>query len=268
MKFKSWVSPKHQLYEFKKKAHPYCVCIPVINEGGRIQKQLLRMKKYTKLIDVLILDGGSTDNSLEERFLKKCGVRAMLVKKESGYQSTQLRMGLFYAMKQDYMGVIIVDGNGKDGLEQIPEFIKKLDLGFDYIQGSRFAKGGKAINTPFIRYYGNRLLISPILSIPARFWFTDVTNGFRACSRRYLLDPRLAPFRDVFIRYELLFYLPVRTKQIGFKIAEIPVVRKYPKNQEIPTKIRSFHGHFDLLLTALKVAFGVYNPATNLKDPD
>ena len=37
-------------------------------------------------------------------------------------------------------------------LRDIPKFIEKLEQGYDFVQGSRFIKGGKAINTPFIRH--------------------------------------------------------------------------------------------------------------------
>ena len=256
---KNWDLPKFELVEFKKRKNKYCLCIPVINEGNRIIKQLKNLKSYTKIVDILILDGDSTDNSLKRSFLKKIGISALLIKKSVGRQSTQLRMGFAYAMQQEYEGIIIMDGNGKDGPEAIPRFIKALDQGYGYIQGSRFLKGGKAINTPPLRWIGIRLLFSPILSIPSLFWFTDITNGFRACSRQYLLNSKLNPFREIFSKYELLFYLPVRAKQIGFKVCEIPVTRGYPKN-EIPSKIKSFSSHINLLSTVLKTALGFYNP--------
>ena len=40
------------------------------------------------------------------------------------------------------MGVLTIDGNNKDCPESLDIFIKKLDEGFDMIQGSRFIKGG------------------------------------------------------------------------------------------------------------------------------
>lgn len=256
---KNWQLPKFKITEFRKKHTKYCVCIPVINEGERIIKQLRRMAKYTKLIDIIILDGGSSDGSLEKNFLKKVKVRTMLIKLSPGKQSTQLRMGLAYALNEGYAGVIIMDGNGKDGVEQLPSFITSLDAGYDYIQGSRFIKGGRGINTPPVRWFGIRFIISPILSLAAKFWFTDITNGFRACSRKYLLNPKLNLFRDIFTKYELLFYLPVRAKQLNLKVTEIPVVRAYPKN-EIPTKIKTLGGHLDLFYTVLKTGLGMYNP--------
>ncbi|MBI2599300.1 glycosyltransferase family 2 protein [Candidatus Daviesbacteria bacterium] len=255
----NWQLPKFTVEEFRKRKTKYCLCIPVINEGERIRKQLFKTKKYAKLIDILILDGGSTDDSLDKSFLKEMAVRTLLTKTSPGRQSTQLRMGFSYALREGYEGIITIDGNGKDGVEAIPAFIKQLDRGFDYIQGSRFMKGGKAINTPPLRWLGIRFLISPFLSIASGYWFSDITNGFRAYSKRVLLSPKVKLFRDLFIKYELLFYLPVKAAQLGFKVTELPVSRAYPKH-EIPTKIKSVTGHLDFLVTVIKTAFGTYNP--------
>ena len=90
--------------------------------------------------------------------------------------------------------------------------------------------------------------------------FTDTTNGYRAYSRRYLLDPRVQPFRDVFMRYELLFYLTARAGQIGMKVGHVPVRRRYPANAATPTKITGFGGKFDVLKQTFGAAFGAYHP--------
>lgn len=256
---RNWQLPKFTVEEFRKKKTKYCLCIPVINEGERIRKQLIRTRKYNKLVDTLVLDGGSTDGSLDKAFLKKTGIRILLTKTCPGRQSTQLRMGFSYALQEGYEGVVTMDGNGKDGVEAIPAFLKKLDDGFDCVQGSRFLKGGRAINTPLLRWLGIKFLISPLLSISSKFWFSDITNGFRAYSKRLLLHSKIEPFRDIFVRYELLFYLPIRAAQLRLQVVEIPVSRSYPKD-EIPTKIKSIRGHLDFLITVIKTAFGSYNP--------
>lgn len=253
--------PKFQITEFRKKSTKYCICIPVLNEGDKILNQLKRMLPYCKMADLIIADWGSTDGSTDEKVLKKLNIRTLLTLKSPGRQSTQLRMAYAYALKQGYKGIITIDGNGKDGVEKIPEFIKALEEGYDCIQGSRFAPGGKAINTPLLRYVGIRLIFSPILSLASNFWFTDITNGFRAYSSKFLLDKRVQPFRSIFVRYELLFYLPIRAAQLRLKVRQLAVKRGYPKDN-IPTKITGINSHLDLLSTAFKVAFNLYSPST------
>lgn len=259
LKDKKWQLPKFEIHEFRKKSTKYCICIPVLNEGENIKKQLQKMLPYSKMADIIIADWGSTDGSTDKKSLKKMNIRTLLTMKSPGRQGTQLRMGFAYAIKQGYQGIIQIDGNNKDGVEAIPNFIEALDEGFDYVQGSRFIKGGKAINTPPMRYLAVRFLAAPVLSLGALFWYTDVTNGFRGYSKKYLLHPKVQPFRDIFVQYEFNMYLTVRANQLGLKTKEIPVSRIYPKGK-VHTKISFLKGNLDFLLAQIKAASGFYNP--------
>ena len=234
----------------------YCLIIPVINEGERIQKELKQIKRFTKMIDVVVVDGGSTDGSVNPDFLKKVGV----VKKIASPlgQSLQYQHGFTWALKKHYKGIITIDGNNKDGVSAIPDYIEALDQGYDYIQGSRFIKGGKHVNTPRERIFFNRFIISPLLSLAAGYWYTDTPNAFRAYSKKYLEHPKVKPFRKIFKRYELLFYLTIRANRLGLKTKEIPVTRKYPKDH-IPTKIVGWKRLLDMW-NILKISLGFYNP--------
>lgn len=256
----SWQVPSYDEDIFAPKIHSFCLVIPVINEGDKIRGQLTRIATENLPIDVVVADGGSTDGSLAESFVRTAGVRAVLTKTGPGKLSAQLRMAYAWCIQQSYEGIVTIDGNGKDGVAAIAEMITKLKEGYDYIQGSRYLPGGVAENTPFERTVANRFIHAPLLSLAGRHWFTDTTNGFRAYSRRYLLDPRVAPFRDVFKRYELLFYLTVRAGQIGMRVGHIAVQRRYPHNTATPTKITGFGNKFDVLKQTVNVALGKFSP--------
>ena len=101
---------------------------------------------------------------------------------------------------------------------------------------------------------------APLISLAAGFRYTDTTNAFRGHSRHLLLNPDVQPFRDVFNRYELLFYLSVRAPRTGHRVKEIPVVRRYPGQGQIPTKISHIKGNWNLLLMLMKVLLGEFNP--------
>jgi dolichol-phosphate mannosyltransferase len=257
----TWQLPSYETYELDQRQTRYCVCIPIINEGERIKTQLGTMAnlQISRYADILILDGGSVDGSADLQFLKANKVRTLLVKTGSGRLSAQLRMGYAYALKQGYQGIVTIDGNNKDDPAAIPAFLAGLDQGFDLLQGSRFITGGQAINTPWIRLLAIRLLHAPLSDLGARFLYTDTTNGFRAYSSGFLLDPRVQPFRDVFQTYELLAYLTIRGPRLGFRTREVPVTRFYPKG-EIPTKITHFRGNIQLFSILLKAVSGQYNP--------
>jgi glycosyltransferase involved in cell wall biosynthesis len=257
-----WQLPAADDRVFAPRRSEYCVCIPIINEGERIRTQLATMaqQRIADNADILILDGGSTDGSTEPAYLQAQGVRALLVKTGPGKLSAQLRMGYAFALREGYAGIITVDGNNKDGTEAIPSFIRELRLGFDLVQGSRFIRGGEAVNTPLTRLLAIRLLHAPLSSLGAGFWYTDTTNGYRAYSRRYLLDERVQPFRDIFVTYELLAYLSIRGPRLGFKVKEIPVARRYPDHGKVPTKIKGMRGNLKLIEILLSVILGRYNP--------
>ena len=254
--------PRFECTEYAPKTKDYVVLIPIINEGDRIHKELFHAKKHnvSDYADIVICDGGSTDGCTDEQKLKKLDVNTLLVKKDSGKQGAQLRMGFWWALERGYKGIITIDGNNKDSIEDVPRFIEKLKEGYDLIQGSRFIKGGRAINTPWIRTVSVRLIHAPVISMTAHQHFTDTTNAYRAYSRRYLEDPRVQPLRDVFMTYELLAYLSVRATQIGMKACEIPVTRAYPKQGKTPTKISFFKGNSELLKILFNNMKGAYKP--------
>lgn len=254
--------PRFECKEYEEKSKEYVVLIPIINEGDRIIKELERACQYhvPDYADVIICDGGSTDGCTEDNRLKKLRVNTLLIKQDEGKQGAQLRMGIWWALQRGYKGIITIDGNNKDSIEDVPRFIEKLKEGYDLIQGSRFIKGGKAINTPLVRLIAVKLIHAPVISLTARHRFTDTTNAYRAYSARYLSDERVQPLRDIFMTYELLAYLSVRATQIGMKACEIPVTRAYPKTGKTPTKISFFKGNSELMKILFKNARGAYNP--------
>lgn len=254
--------PKFECAEYQDKKRDYVLLIPIINEGQRIVRELQKAKAHhiSNYVDIVICDGGSTDGCTEETQLRALEVNTLLVKQDVGKQGAQLRMGFWWALQRGYQGILTIDGNDKDSIEDVPAFIEKLKEGYDLIQGSRFVKGGRAINTPLIRYVSVRLIHAPIISLTARHWFTDTTNAYRAYSRNYLEDSRVSVFRDIFSTYELLAYLSVRATQLGMKACEIPVCRAYPVKEKAPTKISFFKGNSNLMKILILNLLGTYNP--------
>lgn len=254
--------PEFECREYREKMKDYVLLIPIINEGERIIKELKRAYKYRIFndVDIVICDGGSTDGSTDVEKLKKLHVNTLLIKRDVGKQGAQLRMGIWWALQRGYQGIITIDGNNKDSIEDVPRFIEKMEEGYDFVQGSRFIKGGKAVRTPLVRLISVRLIHSPIISLTAKYYFTDTTNAYRAYSVKYLTDERVQPLRDIFMTYELLAYLSVRASQLKYKVCEIPVTRCYPKAKGIPTKISPFKGNFELLQILFKNLLGIYKP--------
>ena len=214
--------PDYTVEMLAEKRSDYCLLIPIINEGGRILKELDRAKAagVCGLVDIILCDGGSTDGSMELPGLKSRGVNCLLTKTVPGKQGAQLRMGLHFALERGYEGILTIDGNNKDSIESVPLFLEKLSEGYDLVQGSRFIKGGKAVNTPLSRWLAVRFIHAPLISLGAS----------------------------------------VRATQLGLKACEVPVERAYPKNEPAPTKIKGFKGNSNLLKILFAALAGQYDP--------
>jgi glycosyltransferase involved in cell wall biosynthesis len=256
-----WEVPEFRIEYWDGKTSNYCVVVPVINEGGRIREFVQHLKecRIDSIADIIIVDGGSTDGSLDQAYLRAHSVRGLLTKIGPGKLSSQLRVAYAFSLLSSYDGIVTIDGNNKDDPQAIHDFISLARKGYDFIQASRFIEGGRHQNTPLLRYLAIRLIHAPLLSICSGFYWTDTTQGFRSYSRSSLQDPRVKPFRRVFKDYELLAYLSYRLPKIGLKCIETPASRLYPKGK-VPTKISSFRGNLDLIKTLFLACFGKFNP--------
>lgn len=259
---RGWSVPTFESDILHERRTRHAVVIPVMNEGARIRGQLARMlaQGLHHAADIVIADGGSSDGSTDLDDLASLGVRARLIEWGQGALSAQLRCAYAWVLDEGYDGVVTIDGNGKDGVESLPQFLAALDQGYGYVQASRFIRGGHEENTPWLRGLAIRLVHAPALSLAAGHWLTDTTQGYRAYSRGYLLDPRVQPFRDVFVRYELLAYLTVRASQLGYRVREIPTSRVYPRGEAIPTKIQGLRPLINLLAVLWRTVSGAYHP--------
>lgn len=264
----TWQVPVFETPLWLGRRHRWCVVIPVINEGERINSLLSRMADHdiAGIADIIIVDGGSSDGSLALPTLQQRGVVGLLVKTGPGRLSAQLRCAYAFVLDQGYEGIVTIDGNDKDDPEAIPRFIDALKAGFDFVQASRFLPGGVAENTPVTRDLAIRWIHAPMLSLFSGFHWTDTTQGFRGYSRALLLDPKICPFRDVFVGYELLAYLSYRAPKLGYRCVEIPTVRRYPQG-DVPTKISGVGGNLAVLGVLVRACSGGYDkPATRSLD--
>lgn len=254
-KMTHWEVPAYGVQEFAGKKTKYCFIPIVYNEGERFINQLARMGKLAPLADIIVAERRSTDGSTDPGLLKRCGVRALITTDEAGGASS-IRTGFAYALSQGYEGVILIDGNGKDGVEALPKYLEKLDEGFDFVQGSRFMEGGVEKNTPLLRKIGIKMVMSPLVWLGSGFWYTDPTNGFRGYSERLLRDPRIEPLRNCFVHFNLQYYLSVMAPALRFRVVEIPATRVYPDDGTVPTKVRgiwrNFLAFWEMVLTVCR----------------
>jgi len=241
----------------------YAWLIVARNEGERLTNQLEKMSEHNQGIDIIVMDGNSKDGSLE--LLLKCPseIATVLISYAGMGFSTDLQLGLIFAAREGYLGVVTSDGNGKDSVEDVQKFIEELELGCDFIQGSRFLEKGNHANTPFLRYLGIRFISSPFTAIVSKLRITDTTNGFRAYSKKLIEHDELRIEEKIFKGYSLVSYIPFFVGKQKLKFMEISVRRDYPATGATPTKIVSPMQWIQIFFDLFRGAFGTYSHRAN-----
>lgn len=248
---------RYSTYEFAQEQSKYAVVIPVINEGDRLISLLDRMValQIPGEFDVIVVDGGSIDGSVELEKLQSRGVNTLLVKQSEGALGTQLQCAYDFALSRSYLGVITIDGNNKDNPAGIFAMRSALQDGVEFAQASRFIRGGKHSNTPLSRLLAVRIVHAPLLSWSSGFHWTDTTQGFRGYSRSLLESETLGIFRQDFTDYKLLFFVSHMAPKLGLRCVEIPTERSYPLGNYVPTKIRGVLALLKVFISLLLVLF-------------
>src|SRR3990170_5791877 len=123
------------------------------NEGSKIRNQLRRYPKERNY-DLLIVDDGSADGSLEEATQRN----AIVLRHETNQGvGSALKTAFQYAIDRNYRILVIMAGNDKDDPLEIPRLLDPIENGFDFVQGSRFLEGGVYGNMPLYRVFATRL---------------------------------------------------------------------------------------------------------------
>lgn len=147
------------------------IIIPALNEAESLPAVLAELREFPD-IDIIVVDDGSTDNSL--MLYQSLGIKVLPLKIRLGaWGATQT--GLRYARKHGYEFAITMDGDGQHHANDIPKFIQ---AGQDYpdsdvIIGECIARGSRLRH---IAWHYFRLITG--LEI------TDITSGFRLYKKR------------------------------------------------------------------------------------
>ena len=150
--------------------------IPTLNEVDGM-KQVIPLIKKEWVDEILIVDGGSTDGTIEEA--KKLNLK-VIQQKSKGSLGAAIYDG-FESTKAEYLLMFGADGNNEP--EEIPKMLEKIKEGYDQVIISRFGKTSINEDAGIIDAFGNKMFTA-ISNIFFRGQFTDTLSSSRAFTKK------------------------------------------------------------------------------------
>ena len=240
------------------------IIIPGYNEERSLSKNVLdEVSDYLKTIDysyeVLIVDDGSTDNSVQiikEQIKNKKNFR--LIENPHAGKAVTVMTGLLAAEGEV---ALFTDMDQATPLKEVEHFFPKFEQGYDIVIGSRDGRKG----APLIRRIASivfALLRNIILGLP----FSDTQCGFKAFNHK----ARQAIFPKMLERYkknsqtgyvvnasfdsEFLFL----AKKAGFKIIDVPVEWHHVESRSYQLFKNAIDAVMDMLRVGMRDILGRY----------
>lgn len=149
-----------------------CV-IAAYNEEKRIVPVIRGVRKFVK--SVIVVDDGSNDRTVAVS--KKAGAKVIRYETNRG-KGYALRLGLKAAIKMKPDAIIFLDADSQHDPRYIPQFLKELEKGADYVYGKRDLS-----KYPFNRKLGN-FGLSLLTNLLCPTGIMDTECGYRALTLR------------------------------------------------------------------------------------
>lgn len=223
------------------------IIIPAYNEAESLPQTISQI--YATLTreninhEILVINDNSKDNTIDVLEILKLSTTTL------SYVTNTGPNGFGYAIRKgldiftgDIVAIMMAD------LSDSPQDLMKyyytmLEKNVDAVFGSRFIKGGKTIDYPWIKKRINRVA-NNIIKIVFRIKYNDTTNAFKIYKKDTIdgLKPFLAP------HFNLTIELPLKVIIRGYTYAVVPnswTNRKYGKSN---LKIREMGSRYFFIL--------------------
>ncbi len=157
------------------------VIIPAYNEEKNILKTIENLKKSKLKLDYVIINDGSSDNTLH--ILKENKLNYVNLPTNMGI-GCAVQTGYIYAEKNKYNIAIQFDGDGQHNAKYIEKLVNKIENGYDLVIGSRYITK-EGFQSSRLRRLGIKW-IAIVTKILIGKSSTDATSGFRACNKKLI----------------------------------------------------------------------------------
>lgn len=197
------------------------VLIPAQNEEDVLEHTVdhiaSALQRENILFEVLLVDDNSTDTTptLCDRLAEQHDWFRVLHRTERPGIGRALADGLNH-FEGDAVAIMMADDS--DDPEDLVIYYRELERGVDCVFGSRWMKGGRVIDYPWIKRIFNRL---GNRMIQALFWlpYDDVTNAFKAY-RREVIDG-VRPLLS--FHFNILAEIPLKAMVRGYSYRVVPI---------------------------------------------
>ncbi len=199
------------------------VIIPTYNEKENAENIIRAVFELDVDFNILIVDDGSPDGTADiVKNLQKEFPERLFIEERTGKQGlgTAYIHGFKWALERDYSYVFEMDADFSHNPKDLPRLRQACVEGGDVAVGSRYCKGGKVKNWPFLRWlmsYGASLYVRTILWINTK----DTTAGFK-CYRREVLQA-IDMSQIKFVGYAFQIEMKYTAKRLGFNVVEVPI---------------------------------------------
>jgi dolichol-phosphate mannosyltransferase len=199
------------------------VIIPTYNEKENIEKIIATVFSLPKDFHILIVDDGSPDGTadiVKTLQIKHQGRLHIEERKGKLGLGTAYIHGFRWALEKGYGFVFEMDADFSHPPHKLVELYEACKNGADMSVGSRYTKDGEVVNWPFDRIlmsYGASLYVRTVTLMPVK----DPTAGFVCYTSKVLKTLDLDKIK--FIGYAFQIEMKFATRQLGFKIVEVPI---------------------------------------------
>ena len=188
------------------------IVIPAKNEQGSVEILYLELLEVLKTLDksyeIIFVDDGSTDNTfniLKELQRKDRNIKVVKLRGNFG-KSIALQAGFNLSKAET---VITMDADLQDNPHEIPNFLKKLNEGYDMVSGWKRKR-----NDPLSKVVPSRL-INFIARLFTKVPIHDTNCGFKAYKKEVIETLNLYG--------ELYRFIPIFAAKQNFDVGEIIV---------------------------------------------
>lgn len=200
------------------------IIIPTYNEKENIENIINAVFELPDRFEILVVDDGSPDGTAKiVKNLQKQFPGYLHLEERSGKLGlgTAYIHGFKWALKSDYDFVFEMDADFSHPVEALARLLKACQPeGVGMAVGSRYCKGGKVKNWPFMRWamsYFASFYVRMVLWINIK----DTTAGFK-CYKREVLE-KLDLDNIWFIGYAFQIEMKYSTLKSGYKVVEVPI---------------------------------------------